>query len=163
MLFVDSIYILTLYSQAEKIKYRGSFKNKWYQKINLPASRIHLCPKANFQADKTNGNTSLFISPTTMAMLQCFLGFEITDPKVDSSLELRWIDFSWLCDWSRKGPPSFSRASRSFGCFTLSSHWLFTKFSLALIGSCRHLGIDLKIRNRKALQRIFSEWVVSYL
>ena len=29
-----------------------------------------------------------------MAMLQCFLGFEITDPKVDSSLELRWIDFS---------------------------------------------------------------------
>ena len=86
-----------------------------------------------------------------------FLGFEITDPKVDSSLELRWIDFSWLCDWSRKGPPSFSRASRSFGCFTLSSHWLFTKFSLALIGSCRYLGIDLKIRNRKALQRIFTE------
>ena len=86
-----------------------------------------------------------------------FLGFEITDPKVDSSLELRWIDFSWLCDWSRKGPPSFSRASRSFGCFTLSSHWLFTKFSLALIGSCRYLGIDLKIRNRKALQKIFTE------
>ena len=86
-----------------------------------------------------------------------FLGFEITDPKVDSSLELRRIDFSWLCDWSRKGPPSFSRASRSFGCFTLSSHWLFTKFSLALIGSCRYLGIDLKIRNRKALQRIFTE------
>ena len=42
-----------------------------------------------------------------MAMLQCFLGFEITDPKVDSSLELRRIDLSWLCDWSRKGPPSF--------------------------------------------------------